>query len=90
MDIGLILVDNYFADNVVAGVDRGRRPRRAAVPQLAHLPGRRVDEGMWLEHSSGYQRLATNLLGNYIDFTGINDAGLNSCSTGCATQRAGS
>jgi hypothetical protein len=77
MDIGLILVGNYFPDTVVPGAAAGRDLGRLRFPNSL-ISRTSVAEGMWLEHSSGYQRLATNLLGNYIEFTGVNDAGLNS------------
>ena len=76
MDVGLILVDNYFADDVVAGATDGGNLGRVRFPNSL-VSRTAVAEGMWLEHSSGYQRLATNLLRDYIDFTGINDPNLN-------------
>jgi hypothetical protein len=77
MDIGLILVDNYFSEDIVPGSTAGGDLGRVRFPNSL-IARTAVAEGMWLEHSSGYQRLATNLLGDYIDFTGINDPGLNS------------
>jgi hypothetical protein len=77
MDIGMILVDNYFGDDVVPGAAAAGNLGRYRFPNTL-VARTAVAEGMWLEHSSGYQRLATNLLRNYLEFTGTTDPALYS------------
>ena len=72
MDVGLVLVDDYFDDDAVPGAAAGGNLGRTRFPTT--LLGRTVfDEGIWLEHSSGYQRLAANLLRDYLEFTNSTD-----------------
>ena len=72
MDVGLVLVDDYFDDDAVPGAAAGGNLGRTRFPTT--LLGRTAfDEGVWLEHSSGYQRLAANLLRDYLEFTNSTD-----------------
>lgn len=72
MDVGLVLVDDYFDDDAVPGAAAGGNLGRTRFPTT--LLGRTTfEEGIWLEHSSGYQRLAANLLRDYLEFTNSTD-----------------